>query len=219
MTVKPWGLVGHQSFSILWSSQDRFSLEQNPANLAALLLQSRYPHLGDPGPILAEILERFFPGLGPPTSLNRESSSWAVGYGFDQYLWQPAGDSQHGIGVFFSANASDANPNPIKYSFLAGLGGKGAGPSRPNDTYGLAFERTQFSSAFVPFLRERLGLGLEHEDAFEAYYNVAVTGWLNVTADLQVVNSGLNKTLNSSGTGLMNIDNAIIAGIRFRVRF
>jgi porin len=219
MTVKPWGLVGHQSLSILWSSQDRFSLEQNPANLAALLLQSRYPHLGDPGPILAEILERFFPGLGPPTSLNRESSSWAVGYGFDQYLWQPAGDSQHGIGVFFSANASDANPNPIKYSFLAGLGGKGAGPSRPNDTYGLAFERTQFSSAFVPFLRERLGLGLEHEDAFEAYYNVAVTGWLNVTADLQVVNSGLNKTLNSSGTGLMNIDNAIIAGIRFRVRF
>jgi porin len=70
--------------------------------------------------------------------------------------------------VFFSAGASDANPNPIKYSFLAGLGGKGIVPGRPNDTFGLAFARTQFSSAFVPFLRQRLGLGLEHEDAFEA---------------------------------------------------
>jgi porin len=121
--------------------------------------------------------------------------------------------------VFFSANTSDANPNPIKYSFLVGLGGKGAGPARPNDTFGIGFERTQFSSAFVPFLRQRLGLGLEHEDGFEAYYNFAITGWLSATADLQVVNSGLKKAPNSTGTGLMNIDTDVIAGIRLRVRF
>jgi hypothetical protein len=29
----------------------------------------------------------------------------------------------------------------------------------------------------------------------------------------------LKKTLNSSGPGLTNVDNAIIAGIRFRARF
>jgi porin len=121
--------------------------------------------------------------------------------------------------VFFSANASDANPNPIKYSFLAGLGGKGAGPSRPNDTFGIAFERTQFSSAFVPLLRQRLDLGLEHEDAFEAYYNLAITGWLSATADLQVIDPGLKRTPNPAGTGLMNVDTTVIAGIRFRVRF
>jgi porin len=121
--------------------------------------------------------------------------------------------------VFFSANASDANPNPIKYSFLAGLGGKGVGPSRQNDSFGLGVERTQFSSAFIPFLRDRLDLGLEHEDAFEAYYNLAITGWLSATADLQVVKSGLKRTLDSSGTGLMNVDTDVIAGIRLRVRF
>jgi porin len=220
VTIKPFGLVGHQNLSLLWGNQNRFSLEQDPGNLAALLLQSRFPRLGNPGPTLEQILERFFPGLSVPAAPpNRESSSWAVSYAFDQYIWQPAGDSKHGIGVFFSAGTSDANPNPIKYSFLAGLGGKGIVPRRPDDTFGLAFARTQFSSAFVPFLRQRLGLGLDHEDAFEAYYNLAITGWLNATADLQVVNSGLKKALNSSGAGLMNVDTAVIAGIRFRVRF
>jgi porin len=219
LTIHPFGLLGHQNVSLLWSTQDRFSLEQNPRDLALFLLQSRYPKLGDPGAILGQILQENFPNLGPPTPPNREGSSWAVGYGFDQYLWQPAGDPKHGIGIFFSANASDANPNPIKYSFLGGLGGKGVGSSRPNDSYGLAFERTQFSSAFIPFLRQRLDLGLDHEDAFETYYNLAVTGWLNVTADLQIVNSGLKRTPNSAGTGLMNVDTTVIAGIRFRVRF
>ena len=219
MTIKPYGLVGHQSVSFLWSSQDRFSLEQNPSNLAALLLQSRFPRLDNPGPILEDILARYFPNLIIPASPpNKESSSWAVGYAFDQYLWQPPGDPKHGVGVFFSFGVSDGNPNPIKYACLAGIGGKGV-PGRPDDTYGAGFARTQFSSAFVPFLRERLGLGLDHENAFELYYNLALTGWLSITPDLQVVNPGLKRTLNSSGTGLMNVDTATIAGVRFRVRF
>jgi porin len=99
------------------------------------------------------------------------------------------------------------------------LGSKGAGPARPDDSYGVAVARTQFSSAFVPFLRERLGLGLEHEDSLETYYNLALTGWLSVTADLQVVDPGLKKALNPSGASLMNINTAVIAGVRFRVRF
>jgi porin len=47
-------------------------------------------------------------------------------------------------------------------------------PGRPNDTFGLAFARTQVSSAFIPFLRQHLDLGLEHENAIEAYYNLAI---------------------------------------------
>ncbi len=219
LTIRPYGLVGHQNVSFLWSSQDRFSLEQDPSNLVALLLQSRYPRLDNPGPILEDILARYFPNLIIPAAPpNKESSSWGVGYAFDQYLWQPEGDPKHGVGVFFSFGASDGNPNPIKYAFLAGMGGKGV-PGRLDDSYGMGFARTQFSSAFVPFLRERLGLGLDHEDAFELYYNLALTGWLSVTPDLQVVNPGLKKTLNPSGTALMNVDTATIAGVRFRVRF
>ena len=219
LTYKPFGLVGHQDVGFSWNNKERYSLEQDPSNLALLLLQTRFPRLGDPGPVLEQILARFFPGLLVPTvPANRQNSSWAVSYSVDQYLWQPPHDEKHGIGVFVSAGASDGNPNPIKRAFLAGVGGKGV-PGRPDDSYGVGVARTQFSGAFLPFLRERLNLGLDHEDAFEAYYNLAITGWLTATADIQVVNQALNKQLNPSGFGLVNVDHATIGGIRFRVRF
>ena len=219
VTIKPFELVGHQNFGFSWSNKDRFSLDQDPSNLAVLLLQTQFPRLADPGPILEEILARFFPGLlVPAVPANRKSSTWSVNYGFDQYLWQPEGDDKHGIGVFFSFGASDGNPNPIKYAFLAGIGGKGV-PGRTDDSYGLGFSRTQFSSAFVPFLRQQLNLGLRHEDAMEMYYNLAITGWLNATADLQIINPALKRTLSSSGLALTNVGTTTVAGIRFRVRF
>lgn len=219
LTIRPSGLVGHQNFGFSWSNKERYSLEQDPTNLALILLQSRFSRLGDPGPILEQILARFFPDLIVPAQpANRESSTWSVSYAFDQYLWQPAGDTKHGIGVFFSAGASDGNPNPVKYAFIAGVGGKGVA-GRPDDSYGVGLARTQFSGAFIPFLRERLNLGLDHEDALEAYYNVAITGWLTATADLQVIRPGLEKSLNSSGLGLANVDTATVVGIRLRARF
>jgi carbohydrate-selective porin OprB len=51
------------------------------------------------------------------------------------------------------------------------------------------------------------------------YYNVAITGWLAVTADLQIINPALKKASNPDGVGLVNVSNATIAGVRARVRF
>ena len=218
LTVKPFGLVGHQSVGLQWNDRRRFSLNQDPGNLAAALLQERFPRLASPGPVLADILARFFPTLATPaTPPNRTSGSWAVTYAFDQYFWQPAGDPKHGLGVFFAFGATDGNPNPIQYAFLTGIGGKGVVPGRPDDTFGLGFGRTQFSSAFVPFLRQRLNLGLQREDAIEMYYNVAVTPWLNVTSDIQFIDPAVTKAVGSGG-GLMKVDTAVVAGTRIRVR-
>jgi len=141
-----------------------------------------------------------------------------MSYGFDQYFWQPDGNPKHGIGLFFGFGASDGNPNPIEYSFLGGIGGKGVVPGRPDDSFGLALARTQFSNAFLPFLRQQLNLGLQHEDAVEMYYNISVTQWLNVTADLQVINPALKRVLNEFGQ-LARVDTAVVAGARLRVRF
>ena len=91
-------------------------------------------------------------------------------------------------------------------------------PGRPDDSFGLGIARTQFSSAFLPLLRQQLNLGLQREDAIEMYYNAAVTQWLNLTADLQIINSGLTKALNTSGR-LTSLDTAVVAGARLRVRF
>jgi len=218
-TVKPFGLVGHQSISFTWNDKERFSLTQDPTNLAVLLLQDRFPRLANPGPVLEGVLAQTFPALlVPARPANRTSGSWALSYAFDQYFWQPDNDPKHGIGLFFAFGASDGNPNPIKYAFLTGVGGKGVAPGRPDDSFGIGIARTQFSSDFVPFLRQQLNLGLQHEDAIEMYYNISVTQWLNVTADVQIINPGLKKALNEFGQ-LANVDTAAVAGARLRVRF
>src|SRR5262249_16788597 len=41
LTVKPFGLVGHQSISYSWNDETRYSLQQDPSNIASLLLSSQ----------------------------------------------------------------------------------------------------------------------------------------------------------------------------------
>jgi porin len=217
LKVKPFGLPGHQNLTFAWSNKDRTSLIQDPANIARHLLDARFPRLGDPGPILIEIFDTL--GL-PPTAqpLNEEDETWAAVYSFEQFLWQPGGDHTRGIGTFFSAGASDGKANPIKYSYSLGLVGKGVVPDRPHDDFGIAWARTEFSDNFVPDLRDRLNLGLDHEDAVELYYNASVTPWLSISPSLQIISPGLNKALDSSGD-FKSLDTTYIAGVRVGIRF
>jgi porin len=219
VTIKPFGLVGHQLLGFGWSNKERLSLQQDPGNLARLILDKRFARLSDPGPLLRKILERFFPGLLVPTQpVNTTSNTWAVYYNFDQFLWSPQGQPDKGIGAFFRFGISDGIANPIKYAYNVGLGGKGIVPGRPMDTFGVGWARTQMSSNFVPFLRQRLNLGLDKEDAVEMYYNFSVTKWLNATLDLQVIDPALNKFLDSSGR-LQNMDTSVVGGLRIYSRF
>jgi porin len=220
LTVKPFGLVGHQSIGFTWNNENRFSLDQDPSNIAHLLLNEQFPLLANPGPVLTQILASRFPNLLIPAQpANRTGSSWTISYTFDQYFWQPDGNPKHGVGLFFAFGTSDGNPDPIQYAFLAGIGGKGVVPGRPDDSFGIGLARTQFSSAFLPFLRQQFNLGLQREDAIEMYYNMAVTPWLNLTSDLQIVGSGLNQAISPTTGQLTGIDTVVVAGARIRVQF
>jgi porin len=218
LTVHPWGLLGHQAVALSWDNRMRYSLDQDPSNIAHLLLLQHFPRLADPGPELTAILAQFFPQLLNPTvPPNTKGSSWAVSYTFDQYVWQPSGHPDGGIGLFFAYGASDGNPNPLRYSLTAGIGGKSVVPGRPDDSFGVGFASTRFSSEFVPFLREQLDLGLQRENAVELYYSAALCGWLMASADLQIVKPGLTRTL--VGTQLQSVDTAVVAGLRLWARF
>ena len=150
LTIKPYGLVGHQNLGFSWSNKERYSLEQDPSNIAVYCCKIAVSTARDPGPILESILSRFFPGLLVPAEpANRANSSWSVSYQADQYLWQPTGDAKHGIGAFFSAGASDGNPNPIKYAFIAGVGGKGV-PGRADDSYGIGYRKDPVQQRLYP---------------------------------------------------------------------
>jgi porin len=219
VAITPFGLRGIQKAGVMWSNKERLSLIQDPSNLARFLLTERFPRLGDPGPVLSRILERFFPGLLVPVQpANTEDSSWAMFYGFEQYLWHPGGDRTRGIGIFFSFGASDGKANPVKYSYSMGIGGHGVVPGRPRDSFGMGWARTEISDNYLSFLRQQLRLGLEREDAVELYYNASITSWLNATLDLQVIRPALTKKLDSSGQ-LENVDTTVVAGLRLYVRF
>jgi porin len=219
VTIKPFGLVGHQTLGFFWSNKERLSLDQDPANLARALLVEQFPRLGNPGPLLQRILERFFPELLVPVQpANRVSSIWSVYYNFDQFLWSPKGDPKRGIGPFFRFGVSDGEANPVKYAYNVGIGAKGIIPGRPDDNFGIGWARTQFSDSFVPFLRQRLGLGLDKEDAVEMYYNAQLTPWLGATADLQIIEPGLKKTLDSNNQ-LQDNNTTLILGLRLYARF
>src|SRR5215472_15766505 len=167
----------------------------------------------------ARALERFFPQLLVPVQpANTEPSTWSVYYNFDQYLWSPQGSPDKGVGLFFRFGISDGNPNPIKYAYNVGVSANGVVPGRPNDNMGVGWGRTQFSSEFLPFLRQRLNLGLNVEDAVEVYYNAVLTPWLNLAVDLQVVESALNKKLGPNDR-LENMDTAVVGALRMYVRF
>ena len=219
VAITPFGLRGIQKAGVMWSNKERLSLIQDPSNFARFLATERFPRLGNPGSVLQRILERFFPQLLIPVQpANKEDSTWAMFYGFEQYLWHPGGDRTRGIGIFFTFGASDGKANPVKYSYSMGIGGKGVVPGRPHDSFGIGWARTELSDNFLPLLRQQLGLGLEREDAFELYYSAAVTSWLNASLDLQIINPALTKTLSSSGQ-LENVDTAVVAGLRLYARF
>jgi len=219
VTIKPFGLVGHQRVGFGWSNMERLSLEQDPSNLARLFVTNQFPRLTDPGPILERILERFFPELLVPTQPPKTVNyTWAIHYNFDQYLWSPPGKPDDGIGMFFRFGASDGVANPVKFAYNVGVGGVGIVPGRAQDSFGLGWAHTKLSDNFEPFLRERLPLGLTLEDAVEMYYNAAITKWLTATLDLQIINPALKKTLDGSGQ-LKDVNTAVVAGLRLYARF
>ena len=220
VTIKPFGLVGHQLLGGGWSNKERLSLPQDPSNFAQLLLTQRFPRPADPGPVLVRFLERFFPALLVPTQpLNRLNYTWTVYYNFDQYLWSPEGAPDRGIGVFFRFGASDGVANPIKYVYNVGIGAKGLVPARPCDNFGIGWARTELSGNFVPLLHQQLRLGLGHEDAIELYYNATIAPWLNAALDLQIIDQALEKRLDASSNALRDMHTAVVLGLRVYARF
>ena len=219
LKIKPFGLPGHQNLTFAWSNKERPSLIQDPSNIARSLLTARYPRLGNPGPVLVDILEKHAPALLIPTQpLNMENETWAAVYSFEQYLWQPEGESKRGLGTHFSFGLSDGKANPVKYSYSLGLVGKGIVPGRPYDEFGIGWALTEFSDNFVPYMRDTFNLGLNRESAVEVYYNFAVTPWLSISPSYQYISPALDKVQDGNGN-FKDLDNTQLLGIRVGLRF
>ncbi len=130
----------------------------------------------DPRTVLTEVIH----GRPVPTT---SADTWALYYNAHQFLH---GDGDGGWGVFLRAGVSDGNPNVVKWNAAGGVSGIGALPGRPHDRWGLGAFALGLSHEDL--LR---GLGVGTEIGGELFYDVAVTPWLHVTLDAQVVDSAL----------------------------
>ena len=132
------------------------------------------------------LLPQMLEGILSPTNLTTlVRGSWWTTYLLDQALWIDPVDQTRTWGVFGNAGISDGNPNPIKWSVILGIGGSSPIPTRKRDTFGLAYYYLGFSDSFkevaqlITPVRDERGLNL--------FYNVGVTPWCHITADLHVI--------------------------------
>jgi porin len=154
-------------------------------------------------------------------SIEKKGNSWCFYYNFDQYLYEPKKGSGKGIGIFGRFGASDGDPNPIHYFYSIGVGGKGVFPGRNLDQFGIGYYYIDVSNPNFtgPLTTREL---LRDEYGVEAYYNFAVTPWMKLTPDIQVVRPAQKRqivgqdTLTASGK---DVDTATVVGLRLQVIF
>jgi porin len=161
-----------------------------------------------------------------------KKGSWNIHYNFDQYFYEPKKGSGEGIGVFGRFGASDGNPNFMNFFYSLGVGGKGVIPNRPNDRYGFGFYYIDTNSPKLQGVFRSTKL-LRDEYGFEGFYNVAITPWLQLTPDIQVVRGAQKNQITIGNTpGLLpihvishaitskkSIGTATILGLRMQMVF
>ena len=150
-------------------------------------------------------------------AFEKTDGSWAVYYNFDQYFYETQKGSGRGVGLFGRFGASDGDPNLMQYFYSAGIGGKGFFASRPYDQFGMGYYYLDIQSPTLQgplrtreFLRDEWG--------FEAFYNVALTPWLLLTPDLQVIGPA-SKRQRILQRERESVDTAVVMGFRMQVVF
>ena len=155
-----------------------------------------------------------------------EKGSWNIHYNFDQYFYEPKKGSGEGIGIFGRFGASDGDPNFMHFFYSLGIGGRGVIPSRERDRYGFGFYYIDVKNPKLQGLFRDAKL-LRDEYGFEAFYNFAITPWLQLTPDIQVVR-GAQKDQITVRRGLLgipfiadrkSIGTATVLGLRLHMVF
>ena len=138
---------------------------------------------------------------GLPVGTNDDS--WAAYYNFDQYFYEPQKGSGRGAGLFGRFGTTDGEANPVHYFASAGIGGKGICPDRPLDRFGIGYYYLWMANQDVPQI-----LGFGDTQGVEAFYNIALTKWVYLTPDIQVIDPSQR-----------NVDTAVVIGARLQMVF
>jgi porin len=156
-------------------------------------------------------------------ALAKHDGTWAMYYNFDQFLYEIDKAAGRGVGLFGRFGASEGNPNPAQYFYSAGVGGKGLIPSRELDRFGIGYYYTSVNNPTLqrPFFTQSF---LRDEWGSEAFCNLAVTPWMLLTPDIQVVGPSQKQQLTVGrdrlGRQVINresVGTATILGLRLQL--
>jgi porin len=147
-------------------------------------------------------------------TLQTTDDTWAVYYNFDQYLYETDVETGRGGGLFGRFGASEGNPNPVEYFFSIGMGAKGVG-SREHDRVGAGFYYiiVENPRLRLPFTTRTF---LQDEYGFEVFYNIALTPWMLLTPDLQVVEPAQKRRFRGV-FARESIDTTVVLGFRLQL--
>lgn len=185
--VNPFGLPGHQGVEGTYSSGTYDSLRTIP-----------YIDVN---------------GL-PSVTTTPIRGSWSVFYVADQALYVDPTNPSRSWGLFTNIGVADNDPSPIRMSASIGLGGSSPLVSRPLDTFGIGYSFVQPSTGLANL--DPAFLPVRNDHALELYYNIAVTPWLRLTPDLQVLWPGIRNT---PPPGPSSIDTTVLLGLRAKIVF
>lgn len=152
------GLRGFHTFRVAYSNARGFDLDD----------------IGEVRPQIARLL-----GI---TKKGFRFASYAIQQNFMQSEEHP----EIGWGLFTLATLSDGNPNPVRWSMLVGLAGNNLMRGRELDRWGVGFFHYGLTEPLLEGLAMRR-IYRRSEGGVEAFYNFAVTRWLRLSGDLQIV--------------------------------
>jgi len=150
---------------------------------------------------LRDIPDLFLPPEAEAVVGNKQGA-WHVKYTVQQFLRQDA--SGRGWGVFGHVGVWDANPSSMQWVAALGVTGQPVHGPRPDDRFGIGYFRASYSD----HLRRGLQpiLEIRDEQGIEVFYTWQVGRHLRLTADAQVIDSGIAVA-----------DRLVVVGLRARL--
>jgi porin len=145
--------------------------------------------------------------LAPPGLVTDDiKGSYNIALQVTHRLLESAQVKGKGLDLAVKVATADGNPNLIRRSIVIGLAGHALVPGRPDDSFGVGGFAYDFSDA----LQDAVDPLVEFTDeqGLAAWYSFAVTPWLKLTADAQIINPARGEA-----------DTAVVTGFRANLAF
>ena len=144
--------------------------------------------------------------LPPGFETTTKSGAYDVNFEFKHNLQESSEQANATWGLYLKAAIADGNPNYLRSSVIAGIGGRALFFGRPQDSFGVGAFYYNLSDELQDTLFPNTSF--KDESAIEVFYSCAVTPWLFVGGDVQYINP-------ASG----NFENALVLALRTQIRF